>query len=93
MRVEYRLDILKPHQPGNDLLARTLKSINGVKYVKIIVDEIDQKTTSIFVKIKGTGELTIEDVSRKLEEMNCSLHSVDRVAIYDEDMADGINDD
>jgi hypothetical protein len=77
--IEYTLDILKPHQPSSDLLARTLVDIPGAHTVNIKVDEIDQKTTSIFVKIAGTEELTIESIEKKLEEMNCSLHSVDEV--------------
>ncbi|MHA1535750.1 MAG: DUF211 domain-containing protein [Promethearchaeota archaeon] len=44
-------------------------------------DEIDQKTTSIFITIKGTEELSLESIKEKLESMNCALHSVDRVQI------------
>ena len=85
MRVAYNLDVLKPHEPGNDLLARTLKQIPGVKYVAIKVDEIDNVTTSVFITLHGTGELTIENIKVKLDEMNCALHSVDSVQVYDDD--------
>jgi len=81
MRIEYTLDILKPHQPTNDLLARTLMKIKGAKIVRIKVDEIDQKTTSIYLKITGTEDLSLENVEKTLEELNCSLHSVDEVLI------------
>ena len=79
MRVEYTLDVLKPHNPSSSILARTLMMLPGAETVKIKVDEIDQKTTSIYVKITGTDALTIEEIEKKLEEMNCSLHSVDEV--------------
>ncbi len=85
MIVEYKLDILKPHQPSNDLLARTLKKLNGVKSVSIKVDEIDQKTTSVFVNLKGSSEMTLEAIVEALTELNCSLHSVDKVKIVDKD--------
>lgn len=81
MKVEYDLDILKPHQPTIDDVARTLEKLNGVKFVSIKVDEIDQKTTSIFVTIKGTGDMSIEEITQTLEEMNCAVHSVDRVQV------------
>lgn len=81
MRKEYDLDILKPHQPDNDTLAQTLEELPGVTFVQIKVDEIDQKTTSIFATIKGTGELTLQSITDALESMNCALHSVDRVQI------------
>jgi len=81
MKVEYDLDILKPHQPTIDEVARTLEKLNGVKFVSIKVDEIDQKTTSIFVTIKGTGDMSIEQITQTLEEMNCAVHSVDRVQV------------
>ena len=85
MLVEYYLDVLKPHQPSSDLLARTLKNLTGVKSVEVKVDEIDQKTTSIFVNLKGTSEMSLELITQTLEEMNCSLHSVDRVIVEDKD--------
>ena len=81
MRKEYDLDILKPHQPDNDILAKSLENLPGVTFVQIKVDEIDQKTTSIFATIKGTEELTLENITDALERMNCALHSVDRVQI------------
>lgn len=83
MIIEYTLDILKPHHPSNDLLARTLKELRGVKSVVVRVDEIDQKTTSIFVNLKGTAEMSLDAINKTLEELNCSLHSVDEVKVED----------
>ncbi len=85
MRVVYDLDVLKPHEPGNDLIARSLKAIPGVKYVAIKIDEIDNVTTSVFITIQGTGDLELENIKEKLEELNCALHSLDKVYIYDDD--------
>ncbi|MFX1337938.1 MAG: DUF211 domain-containing protein [Promethearchaeota archaeon] len=81
MKIEYDLDILKPHQPTIDDVARTLEKLNGVKFVSIKVDEIDQKTTSIFLTIKGSGDMSIEQITQALEEMNCAVHSIDRVQV------------
>ena len=85
MRIEYNLDILKPHQPSNDMLARSLKKVKGTKFVCIKIDEIDEKTTSIYVRIVGTEELTVENIKESLADFHCSLHSVDEVIISDDD--------
>lgn len=83
MSVEFDLDILKPHNPSNWDLALALKEIPGVSYVQIKTDEIDQKTTSIFLNIKCSVEVGLDTIKDKLEDMNCALHSVDRVQIED----------
>ena len=81
MKVEIDLDVLKPHSPHIFLVARTLEKLKGVRFVSIKVDEIDQKTTSVYVTIKGTGDINIDEITETLEEMNCAVHSVDRVQV------------
>lgn len=81
MRKEYNLDVLKPHEPNNDLLAHTIEKLPGVTFVQIKTEEIDQKTMSIILIIKGNEELSLDDIRTALEEMNCALHSVDLVQI------------
>jgi len=78
MKVRYFLDILKPHQPGLDLLARTIMDVNGVNKVRIKVDELDQKTASLHISIEGIN-LSLEEITDVLATMNCALHSVDEV--------------
>lgn len=80
-RIEFDLDVLKPHIPSNYGVAQTLNKIPGVLFVQIKTDEIDQKTTSVFITIQGTDELSLESIKEALESMNCALHSVDRVQI------------
>ena len=81
MRIEYDLDVLKPHIPDNFELAQAIMEIEGVTYVQIKTDEIDQKTTSVFLTVKGTDGLNLTNIKDTLEDMNCALHSVDRVQI------------
>ncbi len=78
MRVKFFLDILKPHQPNSDLVARTLMDVGGVTKVNIGVDELDQKTASLHITIEGIN-LTLEEITEVLASMNCALHSVDMV--------------
>jgi hypothetical protein len=84
MKVEYYLDILKPHQPGLDFVARELMKINGVSKVRIKVDELDQKTASLHVNIEGFN-ISIDDITEVLSSMNCALHSVDEVIVEEKD--------
>jgi len=81
MNITFKLDVLKPHSPDNELIGRTLMEAEDVTYVQIKTDEIDQKTTSIFLTIKGTENLTLDSIRDILENMNCALHSVDEVII------------
>jgi hypothetical protein len=80
-RIEFDLDVLKPHNPSNYAVAKALNKIPGVLFVQIKTDEIDHQTTSIFITIQGTDELSLESIKETLESMNCALHSVDRVQI------------
>jgi hypothetical protein len=84
MKVEYYLDILKPHQPGVDLVARTLMKIDGVTKVRVKVDELDQRTASLHMNIEGIN-LSLDKVTEVLETMNCALHSVDEVNLEEKD--------
>ncbi|TFG07993.1 MAG: hypothetical protein EU539_03500 [Promethearchaeota archaeon] len=81
MKIEFDLDVLKPHSPSLPFIAREIEQIKGVRFVSIKVDEIDQKTTSVFITVKGTGEMNIEEITQSLEELNCAVHSIDRVQI------------
>jgi len=84
MKIGYLLDILKPHQPGVDLVARTLMAIDGVTKVSIKVDELDQKTASLHINIEGI-DLSLESITDVLGSMNCALHSVDEVNCEEKD--------
>jgi len=81
MKVEYTLDVLKPHQPSIDMLARNLEKLTGVKSVEIKVEEIDQKTTSVTIIIAGSGDVSLDEITQHLAENNCALHSVDRITV------------
>ncbi|MFX1409183.1 MAG: DUF211 domain-containing protein [Promethearchaeota archaeon] len=83
MKVTYDLDILKPHMPPVDLVARTLMEVEGILKVHIKVDELDQKTASLHISIEGY-DIELENVIDVLGEMNCALHSVDEVIVEKE---------
>lgn len=82
MKVSYYLDILKPHMPSVELVARTLMEIEGMSKVRIKVDELDQKTASLHISVEG-NDISLETVTEVLSNINCALHSVDEV-IYEQ---------
>ena len=81
MNITFRLDVLKPHSPDNEMIVRTLMEGEGITYAQIKTDEIDEKTTSVFLTIKGSEAVTLASIKDILERMNCALHSVDEVII------------
>ncbi|MBY8991675.1 MAG: DUF211 domain-containing protein [Candidatus Lokiarchaeota archaeon] len=78
MKVEFLLDVLKPHQPDSYFVAQQLMQIEGVKRVRVKVDELDQKTASLHIHIEGI-DLSLEKIVDHLAGINCALHSVDEV--------------
>ena len=76
MKVEFLLDVLKPHQPDSYFVAQHLMGVEGVQKVRVKVDELDQKTASLHIHIEGI-DLSLEKIVDNLAEINCALHSVD----------------
>jgi hypothetical protein len=84
MKVEFLLDVLKPHQPDSYFVAQQLMQIEGVKKVRVKVDELDQKTASLHINIEGIN-LSLEKIADQLAGINCALHSVDEVICEEKD--------
>ena len=78
MKVEFLLDVLKPHQPNSYLVAKELMKVNGVTRVRVKVDELDQKTASLHIHVEGNN-LSLDEITEQLSTINCALHSVDEV--------------
>jgi hypothetical protein len=87
MKVKFLLDVLKPHEPNSYFVAQELMKIDGVKKVRVRVDELDQKTASLHIKVQGYN-LSLEDISEGLAKLNCALHSVDEVICEEKDITD-----
>jgi len=84
MKVEFLLDVLKPHQPNSYIVAKDLMKINGVTKVRIKVDELDVKTASLHIHVEGNN-LSLEEITERLDTNNCALHSVDEVICEEKD--------
>jgi hypothetical protein len=51
------------------------------------LDELDQKTASLHIKITGI-DVSFEAISEKLTSLNCAVHSIDEVCISKSDLED-----
>lgn len=84
MRITYNLDVLKPHSPSVDFVAHALMDVNGVDRVSVKLDELDQKTASLHINVAGS-DISFEELTNKMEELNCAIHSIDEVSIGQDD--------
>ncbi len=83
MKIEFSLDVLKPHAPSIDYVAKELMDLKGISKVYVKLDELDQKTASLHIDIIGY-DLSLEEITEKLSSLNCAVHSIDEV-IYERD--------
>jgi hypothetical protein len=74
------LDVLKPHEPSIDMLSIELVKLEeaNISGVNITLDEVDVKTQSIKIIIEGES-LNYPLIRKKLESLNCAIHSLDQV--------------
>lgn len=72
------LDTLKPHEPNIIDLATVLSEIDGVSAVNISIYELDRKVENAKITIEGE-EISFNEVSRMIEEMGGTIHSIDEV--------------
>ncbi len=84
MKVEFLLDVLKPHNPDSYIVAQELMKVQGVTRVRIKVDELDQKTASLHINVEGNN-LSLEEITERLGTLNCALHSIDEVICEEKD--------
>ena len=84
MKVEFLLDVLKPHQPSSYFVAQELMKVTGITKVRIKVEELDQKTASLQLNIEGNN-LSLEEITEKLGSLNCAVHSLDEVICEEKD--------
>jgi hypothetical protein len=72
------LDTLKPHEPSIIDLASILSELEGVSAVNISIYELDRKVENAKITIEGEY-ISFEMVSKTIEEMGGTIHSIDEV--------------
>ena len=72
------LDVLKPHEPSNVLLAVKLSEMENVDGVNLLLREMDQNTETLKITIVGDN-LNFDKIRKVLEEFGAVIHSVDEI--------------
>ena len=74
------LDVLKAHEPNALAFACQLADLGESYNVNLLVQEVDDKTQSIILKITGEN-LDFDAISQQIESMGGSVHSIDEVDV------------
>jgi len=72
------LDVLKPHEPSNVILALRLSEVENVDGVNLSLSEMDQNTETLKITIVGNN-MDFEKIKRVIEELGAVIHSVDEI--------------
>ena len=74
------LDVLKPHEPTILELASALSAQGSDYEVRVRVVEIDEKTESLEVIVRGSA-VDLADLEQAITALGGSVHSVDEVVV------------
>ncbi len=72
------LDVLKPHEPSNLILAKRLSELDNIDGVNVSLYEIDQNTENVKITIVG-DDMSFEDIKMVIEELGAVIHSIDEI--------------
>ncbi|MBO8182695.1 MAG: DUF211 domain-containing protein [Archaeoglobus sp.] len=72
------LDVLKPHEPSNLVLAKRLSELENIEGVNVSLYEIDQNTENVKITIVG-NDMSFEDIKMVIEELGAVIHSIDEI--------------
>jgi hypothetical protein len=74
------LDVLKPKEPNSIEFAKILAEQGENYNVTITVEEVDDKTETVVVVVKG-DEVRLDILSDSITNLGGSLHSIDEVEV------------
>ena len=74
------LDVLKPHSPALPNFATFLAELDGIEEVDVSVLEMDERTESLRVEIKGPS-IDYEALREHMNKQGAVIHSVDQVIV------------
>jgi len=81
------LDVLKPHQPDALIFAGELADLGTNYKISLVVQEMDDKTQSILLCIKG-DRIDFDEIRRHVTALGGSVHSIDEVDVRSEPAVD-----
>lgn len=74
------LDVLKPRETAIIELARAICQVGGVAGVDIIVSEVDSKTETLKLTVKGP-QIDYKDVKKVMLRYGVSIRGVDEISV------------
>ncbi len=74
------LDALKPRETSIIELAKALGSVGGVEGVDIIVSEVDSKTETIKLTVRGP-QIDHDSVTKVMMKYGVSIRGVDEISV------------
>jgi hypothetical protein len=74
------LDVLKPRELSIIELSEAVGSVGGVDGVDMIVSEVDSRTETIKVTVKGP-QINYEAVAKVMEKHGVSVRGVDEISV------------
>jgi hypothetical protein len=74
------LDVLKPRELSIVELSRGVGSVDGVQEVDIIVSEVDSRTETIKVTVRGP-QIDFNAISKVIEKYAASLRGIDEISV------------
>jgi hypothetical protein len=74
------LDVLKPRELSIIELSKAVGSVGGVDGVDMIVSEVDSRTETIKVTVKGS-QIDYDAVSKVMEKHGVSVRGVDEISV------------
>jgi len=74
------LDVLKPRKPNTLDFAKSLAELQHGYIVTAFVQEVDDKTETIILKITG-NDIQFDKLSEAIRDLGGSLHSIDEVEV------------
>lgn len=75
------LDSLKPRESSLLDLSKTLAEVDGIEEVDINVTEVDVKTETVKLTVRGTG-IDYDGITKTLDEYGVTLRSIDEISVH-----------
>ncbi len=74
------LDVLKPHSPNMQEIAKQLADLDGVDGVDISLIEMDQKVENVKITCEGDS-VDYEKVEQIIKAYGATIHSLDKISV------------
>jgi hypothetical protein len=74
------LDVLKPHSPNMQEIAKQLADLDGVDGVDMSLIEMDQKVENVKITCEGDS-VDYEKVEEIIKANGATIHSLDKISV------------